>query len=128
MSSEEEQQQRRQRRQQRQWRWWRLGLFRGMANDIRRRAPYYWGDWKDAWDYRVVPATVYIYFAKYDPRILRGAEMETFSGFFFLFSLFREKGLKLSILNTRTGFRLGSQLVVCLRQYYLTPMAVYYQH
>lgn len=50
--------------QQRQQRWWRIGLFRGMANDIRRRAPYYWGDWKDAWDYRVVPATVYIYFAK----------------------------------------------------------------
>lgn len=49
---------------QRQQRWWKIGLFRGMVNDIRRRAPYYWGDWKDAWDYRVVPATVYIYFAK----------------------------------------------------------------
>ena len=22
-------------------------------------------DWTDAWDYRVVPATVYMYFAKY---------------------------------------------------------------
>jgi hypothetical protein len=37
-----------------------------MVNDIRRRAPYYWSDWTDAWDYRVVPATVYMYFAKYD--------------------------------------------------------------
>lgn len=55
-------------------RWWRIGLFRGMVNDIRRRAPYYWSDWKDAWDYRVVPATVYIYFAKYDPRMLRAEE------------------------------------------------------
>jgi boron transporter len=45
--------------------WWRTRLFSGMINDIRRRAPFYWSDWKDAWDYRVVPATVYMYFAKY---------------------------------------------------------------
>ena len=48
--------------------WWKVRLFRGMVNDIRRRAPYYWSDWRDAWDYRVVPATVYMYFAKYAPR------------------------------------------------------------
>ncbi len=48
-------------------RWWQVRLFRGMVHDIRRRAPYYWSDWRDAWDYRVVPATVYMYFAKYDP-------------------------------------------------------------
>ena len=45
--------------------WWRIRLFRGMINDIRRRAPFYWSDWSDAWDYRVIPATVYMYFAKY---------------------------------------------------------------
>jgi hypothetical protein len=45
--------------------WWKTRLFSGMYNDIRRRAPFYWSDWKDAWDYRVVPATVYMYFAKY---------------------------------------------------------------
>ena len=28
-----------------------------MTNDIRRRLPYYWNDYGDAWDYRVVPAT-----------------------------------------------------------------------
>lgn len=44
--------------------WWKVRLFRGMVNDLRRRAPYYWSDWTDAWDYRVVPATVYMYFAK----------------------------------------------------------------
>lgn len=44
--------------------WWRIRLFRGMVNDIRRRAPYYMSDWIDAWNYRVVPATVYMYFAK----------------------------------------------------------------
>ncbi|KAJ2894363.1 uncharacterized protein MKZ38_007699 [Zalerion maritima] len=31
--------------------WWRIRLFRGMINDLRRRAPWYWSDWKDAWDY-----------------------------------------------------------------------------
>ena len=39
-------------------------MFRGMVGDVRRRLPYYWSDWADAWDYRVVPATVYMYFAK----------------------------------------------------------------
>lgn len=37
-----------------------------MIKDVKRRAPYYWSDWTDAWDYRIVPATVYMYFAKYD--------------------------------------------------------------
>ena len=32
-------------------RWWRIRLFRGMINDLKRRLPYYWSDWKDAWDY-----------------------------------------------------------------------------
>ena len=40
-------------------------MFRGMINDVRRRLPLYGSDWTDAWDYRVVPATVYMYFAKY---------------------------------------------------------------
>lgn len=45
--------------------WWKIHFFRGMVNDVRRRAPYYWSDWRDAWDYRVVPSTIYMYFAKY---------------------------------------------------------------
>ena len=66
-------------------RWWKIHLFRGMVKDVKRRAPYYWSDWKDAWNYRVVPATVgssprqnilirltgsqvYMYFAKYAPK------------------------------------------------------------
>jgi boron transporter len=44
--------------------WWNIHIFRGMINDLRRRIPFYWSDWVDAWDYRVVPATVYMYFAK----------------------------------------------------------------
>lgn len=44
--------------------WWKIHLFRGMVNDVRKRAPYYLSDWTDAWNYRVVPATVYMFFAK----------------------------------------------------------------
>ena len=43
-------------------RWWRIKLLKGLVSDIRRRAPYYGSDWRDAWDYRVIPATVYMYF------------------------------------------------------------------
>jgi boron transporter len=49
--------------------WWKVRLFRGMIDDVKRRAPYYWSDWKDAWDYRVAPATIYMYFAKYAPSL-----------------------------------------------------------
>lgn len=52
------------RRPRRPERWWTIHPFRGMARDVRRRLPYYWSDWRDAWDYRVVPATVYMFFAK----------------------------------------------------------------
>ncbi|KAF2232956.1 hypothetical protein EV356DRAFT_449262 [Viridothelium virens] len=55
--------------------WWRVRLFRGMVNDIRRRAPYYWSDWIDAWDYRVVPATVYMYFANILPALAFSLDM-----------------------------------------------------
>lgn len=46
-------------------RWWKIRWFKGMIDDVKRRAPFYLSDWTDAWDYRVVPATVYMYFAKY---------------------------------------------------------------
>jgi hypothetical protein len=36
----------------------------GIVRDIRARAPWYWSDWKDAWNYRVVPATALVFFAK----------------------------------------------------------------
>jgi hypothetical protein len=47
-----------------------------MANDLRQRAPYYLGDWTDAWDYRVVPATIYMYFAKYVNHLLCSQSIE----------------------------------------------------
>jgi hypothetical protein len=36
---------------------WIKGWGSGMRNDIVHRLPYYWSDWTDAWNYRVVPAT-----------------------------------------------------------------------
>ncbi|ROW09185.1 hypothetical protein VPNG_05678 [Cytospora leucostoma] len=57
--------------------WWKIHLFRGMINDIRRRAPFYWSDWKDALDYRVVPATIYMYFANILPALAFSLDMFT---------------------------------------------------
>lgn len=38
--------------------------FRGIILDISSRAPFYSSDWSDALNYRVVPATLLIFFAK----------------------------------------------------------------
>ncbi|KAG8952459.1 hypothetical protein FRC04_004519 [Tulasnella sp. 424] len=48
---------------------WDLRPFHGMITDVRRRLPYYWSDWKDAWTYRVIPATAMIFFANILPGI-----------------------------------------------------------
>ncbi|KAK6951926.1 hypothetical protein Daesc_006451 [Daldinia eschscholtzii] len=57
--------------------WWKIHLFRGMVNDVRRRVPYYWSDWRDAWDYRVVPSTIYMYFANILPALAFSLDMFT---------------------------------------------------
>lgn len=44
---------------------WLRGLGSGIRNDVRARAPWYWSDWRDAWNYRVIPATALIFFAKW---------------------------------------------------------------
>jgi hypothetical protein len=36
----------------------------GIWNDVRSRIPYYTSDWTHAWNYRVVPATTLVFFAK----------------------------------------------------------------
>jgi hypothetical protein len=46
-----------------------LSIGRGIARDICRRAPYYISDWTDAWNYRVIPAIVLIFFAKFAPSL-----------------------------------------------------------
>ncbi|KAH8114544.1 HCO3 transporter family-domain-containing protein [Phellopilus nigrolimitatus] len=43
--------------------------FHGIVQDIRSRALYYASDWTDAWNYRVVPATLLIFFANVLPGI-----------------------------------------------------------
>lgn len=48
-----------------------------MINDVKRRLPYYGSDWRDAWDYRVVPATVYMYFANILPALAFSLDMFT---------------------------------------------------
>ncbi|KAA8572510.1 hypothetical protein EYC84_003125 [Monilinia fructicola] len=57
--------------------WYKIRLFRGMVNDVKRRAPFYWSDWTDAWDYRVVPATIYMYFANILPALAFSLDMFT---------------------------------------------------
>ncbi|KAL1408759.1 hypothetical protein Q8F55_005572 [Vanrija albida] len=41
--------------------------FYGMARDIRARIPWYASDWTDAWNYRVIPSTWFIFFANVLP-------------------------------------------------------------
>ncbi|THH21570.1 hypothetical protein EW146_g43 [Bondarzewia mesenterica] len=45
----------------------RIGM--GIIKDARARAPWYLSDWKDAWNYRVIPATTLIFFANVLPGI-----------------------------------------------------------
>jgi hypothetical protein len=44
--------------------WWLPRFGAGIVNDVRSRLPWYKSDWTDAWNYRVVPATALIFFAK----------------------------------------------------------------
>ena len=44
--------------------WLPVNVGAGILRDIRARAPWYWSDWTDAWNYRVLPATALILFAK----------------------------------------------------------------
>lgn len=49
--------------------------FSGMIKDVRGRLPYYVSDWTDAWNYRVVPATVFMYFTNLLPAIAFAQDM-----------------------------------------------------
>ncbi|KAI0682808.1 anion exchanging protein [Cytidiella melzeri] len=51
-------------------RWWRsIRIGSGIVRDVRARAPFYVSDWTDAWNYRVIPAIVLIFFANVLPGI-----------------------------------------------------------
>ncbi|KZT67118.1 hypothetical protein DAEQUDRAFT_746299 [Daedalea quercina L-15889] len=47
----------------------RIWIGSGMIHDVRARAPYYMSDWTDAWNYRVIPAIVLIFFSNVLPGI-----------------------------------------------------------
>jgi hypothetical protein len=49
--------------------------FRGILHDIKGRLPYYVSDWTDGWNYRVIPATVYMYFTNLLPAIAFAQDM-----------------------------------------------------
>ncbi|CCF58047.1 hypothetical protein KAFR_0D03990 [Kazachstania africana CBS 2517] len=44
-------------------------LGKGIYMDFKDRFPYYWQDWRDAWDYRVIPSLVETYFNNLLPAI-----------------------------------------------------------
>ncbi|WVQ70756.1 hypothetical protein IAR50_000278 [Cryptococcus sp. DSM 104548] len=46
---------------------WISWLGRGMRRDVMNRLPWYWSDWADAWNYRVIPSTWFIFFANVLP-------------------------------------------------------------
>lgn len=48
-----------------------LGIYR----DLKGRLPYYLSDWTDSWNYRVVPATIYMYFCNLLPAIAFAQDM-----------------------------------------------------
>ncbi|CAK9441412.1 uncharacterized protein LODBEIA_P52800 [Lodderomyces beijingensis] len=47
----------------------------GIYNDIKTRLPYYESDFKDAWNYRVIPSTLFIFFANLLPAISFAQDM-----------------------------------------------------
>ncbi|KAE8541266.1 hypothetical protein D1P53_002623 [Cryptococcus gattii VGV] len=46
---------------------WIWSIGRGMRRDVVSRLPWYWSDWVDAWNYRVIPSTWFIFFANVLP-------------------------------------------------------------
>ncbi|KZT28841.1 hypothetical protein NEOLEDRAFT_1057566 [Neolentinus lepideus HHB14362 ss-1] len=46
-----------------------FGIGSGIVQDIRSRLLWYWSDWKDAYNYRVIPSIVLIFFANVLPGI-----------------------------------------------------------
>ncbi|GMM35990.1 Bor1 protein [Saccharomycopsis crataegensis] len=47
----------------------------GVYADVKGRLPYYWSDFQDAWNYRVIPSVVYIFFTNILPAIAFAQDM-----------------------------------------------------
>lgn len=58
---------------------WIKSLFyypgQGISRDIRANVPYYYSDWKDGINYRVIPSTIYMYFTNLLPAIAFAQDM-----------------------------------------------------
>lgn len=50
-------------------------LFMGIWLDLKDRLPWYWSDWKDSWDYRVIPSVIETYFNNLLPAIAFAQDM-----------------------------------------------------
>lgn len=48
---------------------------RGILNDLRARAPYYWSDIVDSYNYRVIPSVIFIFFTNLLPAIAFAQDM-----------------------------------------------------
>lgn len=46
---------------------------RGMGNDISKRAPLYWSDWRDGLHYKIIGSILYMYFTSIGPAVTFGA-------------------------------------------------------
>lgn len=53
----------------------KFSMFSGIYQDVRKRIPYYASDWTDGLNYRVIPATVFIYFTNILPAIAFAQDM-----------------------------------------------------
>ena len=47
----------------------------GIFNDVRSRIPHYKSDIQDAWNYRIIPSTLFIFFANLLPAISFAQDM-----------------------------------------------------
>jgi hypothetical protein len=55
----------------------------GLIDDIKRKAPWYLSDFKDAFNFQVVPAIAFLYFACLSPIITFGGNLFSFLNNFF---------------------------------------------
>lgn len=55
-------------------------LFGGLMNDIRRKAPWYWSDFKDAFSTQCIASWIFLYFACLSPIITFGGLLEAATG------------------------------------------------
>lgn len=47
----------------------------GIWLDVKDRIPYYWSDWRDSWDYRVIPAVLDTFFSNILPALAFSQDM-----------------------------------------------------